>query len=247
MSASLHSYELACYLSAIKIRSYLSVANLAHAAAERISNQQAFVHDCLALEILVAGKSDRFAHALARDRRYLHLPGALSRRTNHRVRLVAKICSKPTVSGHNLTRSQQLFAISRGMRGDFRCFFAALPQLFEVFTDLLAAWAGSVKVLLSVSLDLWCTAASALDFVPELSQAIGQFRLVDRGGCPTENSPCHCFTSRSVNQVGNCTSEHTAAMVGSRFHRHCLGRCYEYGNGWFGAEQLFSRWLQDGH
>jgi hypothetical protein len=40
------------------------MGDLAHAAAEAVANQGPFIDDCLALEVLVAGKGERFANAV---------------------------------------------------------------------------------------------------------------------------------------------------------------------------------------
>jgi hypothetical protein len=55
------------------------------------------------------------------------------------------------------------------MSGDLCRFLAAVPSLFEVFTNLLTPWAGSVEVLLRVSLDLRGTAPPAFDLIPKLA------------------------------------------------------------------------------
>ena len=45
----------------VKIAAHLGIGNLAHAAPETVADQGAFIDNCFALEVLVAGKSERFA------------------------------------------------------------------------------------------------------------------------------------------------------------------------------------------
>jgi len=54
-----------------------------------------------------------------------------------------------------------------------------LSSPFHVLADLLATRAGSIEVLLNVSLDLRSAAASGCDFVAKLPQAIGQLGLIN--------------------------------------------------------------------
>src|ERR1019366_8723222 len=48
----------------IKIGADLGMGDLAHAAAEPIADQGTFIHNRLALEVLVTGKGERFSNAL---------------------------------------------------------------------------------------------------------------------------------------------------------------------------------------
>jgi hypothetical protein len=48
----------------IKVAAYLGKRDLAHAAAEAVADQCPFIDDCLALEVLVAGKGERLANAV---------------------------------------------------------------------------------------------------------------------------------------------------------------------------------------
>ena len=45
-----------------KIGADLGICDLAHAATEPIADQSPFIHNGLALEVLVAGKGDRFSN-----------------------------------------------------------------------------------------------------------------------------------------------------------------------------------------
>jgi hypothetical protein len=47
---------------------------------------------------------------------------------------------------------------------------------------LLAAGAGGVKILLGVAFDLRCATAPRFNFVTEIAEAIGQFRLIYGSG-----------------------------------------------------------------
>ena len=50
----------------IEVGANLGVGDLAHAAAQRVANDCSLVHDGFALEVLIAGKGDRFPDALLR-------------------------------------------------------------------------------------------------------------------------------------------------------------------------------------
>ena len=48
----------------IQVAAHLGVGDLAHAAAEAVADQRPLIDDSLALEVLVAGKGQRFPHAV---------------------------------------------------------------------------------------------------------------------------------------------------------------------------------------
>src|SRR5580698_6886782 len=84
----------------IKISAHLGMGDLAHAPAKAIADERTFVHNRLALEVLVAGKGERFSNTLKRVGGLLLMLRPFSGRANNRLGLVSKVSRQPPVRRH---------------------------------------------------------------------------------------------------------------------------------------------------
>src|SRR5260370_31435673 len=96
--------------------------------------------------------------------------------------LVSEVCGELAVRGHHLSRRMDFFTVAGRVRGDLGGFFAGVSDAFEMLTNLLAAGTGCVEVFLRVALDLRRAASPRRDFVTDLAEFVGQFRLIDGRG-----------------------------------------------------------------
>src|SRR5208282_2121793 len=64
--SSLHDLKFPGSQTSLKIGANLSMGDLTHATAEPVADQQSFIHKRLALEVLVAGKGERFSNTVKR-------------------------------------------------------------------------------------------------------------------------------------------------------------------------------------
>ena len=166
----------------VKVAAYLGISHLAHAAAEPVADQCPFIDDSLALEVLVAGKSQRLAHAVEGVDGFLLMLKPLTRGANDGFGLVAEVGGELAMRRHDIGWRMNLFAVARGVRGDLGRLFSGAPGPLQILTNLLAARAGCVKVLLRVALDFRSAAAANGDLVTELAKPVSQLRLIDGGG-----------------------------------------------------------------
>ena len=123
----------------VKIGADLGMGDLAHSATKPVADQRTFIHNRLALEVLVAGKGERFSNTVKRVDRLLLMLRPFPRCPYDRLGLVSKICRQPSVRGHYFSRRMNFFAVTRGVRSDLSSFLPGVPGAFEVVTNLLAA------------------------------------------------------------------------------------------------------------
>jgi len=71
-----------------------------------------------------------------------------------------------------------LLFVASGVGSDLRRFRPGKTVLFEIVSNLLAAWAGSVEIFLCVSFYFRRPASPRRDFVPQPRQPIHQLRLI---------------------------------------------------------------------
>ncbi len=62
-------------------------------------------------------------------------------------------------------RDRGQLSVARLVSGDLRRACASYPLLFEVFTDLLAAWTGRLQILLRVPRDLRLAALAPFNVI----------------------------------------------------------------------------------
>src|ERR1700691_1280084 len=79
----------------VKIGADLGVSDLPHAATEPVADQRPFVHNGLALEVFVAGKSEGFSNTVKRVDRLLLMLRPFPRCSYNRLGLTSKVCRQP--------------------------------------------------------------------------------------------------------------------------------------------------------
>src|SRR4029077_7318760 len=88
----------------IEIGADLGMCDLAHPTTEPVADQSTFIHNRLALAVLVTGKGERFSNAVKRVDGLVLLLKPFSGRSNNGLGLVSKVRSQLPVSGHHLFR-----------------------------------------------------------------------------------------------------------------------------------------------
>src|ERR1700676_3397194 len=97
----------------LKIDPDLGMGNFAHAATQPVADQSTFINNRLALEVLVAGKGERFPNTLKRVDRFFLMLRPFTRCTDHSLGLVSEVCRQLPVRGHDVTRRMNLLAVPR--------------------------------------------------------------------------------------------------------------------------------------
>ena len=156
----------------VKISADLGMGDLAHAAAKPVADERTFIHNRLALEVLVAGKGERFSNTLKRVNGFLLMLRPFMRGPNNGLGLVSKVCRQLPVGGHDFSGRMNLFAVARRVRGDLGSLLPRAARAFEVLANLLAAGTGCVEVFLRVALNLGGAAPPCRDFITELAYSI---------------------------------------------------------------------------
>jgi len=77
--------------SGVKVGADLAVSDFPHAAPEAVADQGTLIHNGLALEVLVAGKVQRFSNSFKRVNWFLLLLGPFARRAYNSVGLVSEV------------------------------------------------------------------------------------------------------------------------------------------------------------
>ena len=101
---SLHDLKFPGSQASLKIGANLGMGDLTHATAEPVADQRTFIHNRLALKVLVARKGQRFSNAVKNVDWPLLMLRPFTRRAYNSVRLVSKVCSQLSVCGHHLAR-----------------------------------------------------------------------------------------------------------------------------------------------
>ena len=107
---------------------------------------------------------------------------SLARGADDRFGLVSEVGSELAMRSHDFARRMDFFAVARGVRGDLGGLLPGAACALKILTNLLAARAGCVKVLLRVALDFRRAAAANGDLVTKLAKPVGQLRLINGGG-----------------------------------------------------------------
>ena len=144
----------------IKVAAHLGIGDFAHAAAEAVADQCPLIDDGLALEVLVAGKGQRFAHAVNGVDGLLLMLKPFARGADDGFGLVPEVGGELAMRRHDFARRMNLFAVAGGVRGDLRGLRTGAPGALQILANLLAARAGCVKILLRIALDLRRAAAA---------------------------------------------------------------------------------------
>jgi hypothetical protein len=101
----------------VEVGADLGVGDLTHSPAEPVPDQRTFIDNRLALEVLVAGKGERFSNTVARVGGLLPMLGLMlspfTRGPYNRLGLVSKGCRQLSVRGHDLSRRMDLLAVAR--------------------------------------------------------------------------------------------------------------------------------------
>src|SRR5208282_5379138 len=163
----------------VKMGADLAMSDLTHTSAQSVADKGAFVHNRLALEVLVAGKGQRFSDAVNQVHGLFLMLKPLLGSPYNGLGLVSKVCRQLSVRGHYLGWRMDFFTVAGRVCGDFGGLFPRAARAFEVITNLLAAGTGCVEVFLRVSLDLGRSAPPGRNFVTELAEFVGKFRLID--------------------------------------------------------------------
>src|SRR5580692_1480439 len=101
--SSFHDLKFPGSQTSLKIVANLSMGDLTHATAEPVADQSTFIHNRLALEVLVAGEGERFSNTVKRVDRFLLMLRPFPRCAYHGVGLVPKVCCQLPVRGHHLS------------------------------------------------------------------------------------------------------------------------------------------------
>ena len=108
----------------LKIGADLAVGDLTHATTEPVADQRTFIHNRLALEVLVAGKGQRFSNAVKDVDWLLLMLRPFTRRAYNGVGLVPKVCRQLSMRGHHLARRMNFLAVTRRVRSDLGSFLS---------------------------------------------------------------------------------------------------------------------------
>src|SRR5581483_2080372 len=98
---------------------------------------------------------------------------SIPRGADDRFGLVAEVGGELAMRRHDFAGRMDFFAVAGGVRGDLGGFFPGATCALKILTNLLAARAGCVKVLLRVALDFRGTTAANGNFITELSELVG--------------------------------------------------------------------------
>jgi hypothetical protein len=107
----------------VKMGADLVMSDLAHASAQSVADQGAFIDNGLALEVLVAGKGERFSDTVKRVRGFFLMLKPLMGCPNNGLGLVSKVCRQLSVCSHYLGWRMDVFPVAGRVRGDFGSLF----------------------------------------------------------------------------------------------------------------------------
>src|ERR1700722_4807631 len=102
----------------VKIGAALGMGDLAHASAKAITDQRTFLHTRPALEVLVAGKGQRFSNTVKRVDRFLLMLTPFMCGPNNGLGLAPKVCRQLPVGGHDFSRGMNILALTGRVSSD---------------------------------------------------------------------------------------------------------------------------------
>src|ERR1700689_2151129 len=121
----------------VKMGADLVMSDLAHTSAQSVADQGAFVYNRLALEVLVAGKGERFSDTVNRVHGLLLMLNPLMGCPDNGLGLVSKVRRQLLVRSHYRGWRTDFFMVAGRMGGNFRGLFSYAARAFEVITNLL--------------------------------------------------------------------------------------------------------------
>ena len=163
----------------IQVAAHLGVGDFSHAATETVADQGTLIYHGFALEVFVAGESNRLASAINRVDGLLLVLKSLVSSTNDGLGLVAEVGGELAMCRHDFAGRVNLLAVAGGVRSNLCGLGPCAPGALQIRANLLAARAGCVEVFLGVTFDLRRAAAASRDLVTELAKPVGQLRLID--------------------------------------------------------------------
>jgi hypothetical protein len=96
----------------------------------------------------------------------LHL---LPRSADDRIGLIAVLGGEPAMRGHDLSQGMNLLMIPCRVSRDLSSLLSVTAGALQIFTYLLTARTGGVKVFLRVALDLWGATSASGNFITEVA------------------------------------------------------------------------------
>ena len=107
----------------VKMGADLVMSDLAHTSAQPVADQGAFIDNRLALEVLVAGKGERFSDTVNRVHGLLLMLKPLMGCPDNGLGLVSKVCRQLSVRSHYFSWRMDFFTVAGRVRGDFGSLF----------------------------------------------------------------------------------------------------------------------------
>jgi hypothetical protein len=178
-----HGLKLAGNVSLIEVLAHLTVSEVSHPAPQGVAHDLAFVRDGLTLEASILCKRDSFLRPYTRIGHLILLQcfGACLGLCDNAVGLITELIGNLPVRGEHLGRGENILFVACVVGSNLSRLWPAEAALCNGFLDLSAAWAGSLKILRRISLDVGGATLACLDLVAEIAEPEGQLRLVDRG------------------------------------------------------------------
>jgi hypothetical protein len=103
----------------VKMGADLVMSDLTHTSAQPVADEGAFVYNRLALEVLVAGKGERFSDTVNRVHGFFLMLKPLLGCPDNGLGLVSKVCRQLSVCSHYLGCRMDFFPVAGRVRGDF--------------------------------------------------------------------------------------------------------------------------------
>ena len=107
----------------VKMGADLGMSDLTHTSAQPVADQGAFIDNGLALEVLIAGKGERFSDPVNRVHGFFLMLKPLMGCPDNGLGLVSKVCRQLSVCSHYLGWRMDVFPVAGRVRGDFGSLF----------------------------------------------------------------------------------------------------------------------------
>jgi hypothetical protein len=106
MRATANGGELPSSMTRFEIAAHERIGCFAHSSAKRITHQEAFVHDRLALKVLISGERNGLLSPQRTVAKRVQMQGAFAGCMDNRVGLIAEVRPELPVGGENFLRRQ---------------------------------------------------------------------------------------------------------------------------------------------
>jgi hypothetical protein len=103
----------------VKMGAELVMSDLTHTSAQPVADQGAFIDNGLALEVLVAGKGERFSDTVNRVHGFFLMLKPLMGCPDNGLGLVSKVCRQLSVRDHYVGWRMDFFPVAGRVCGDF--------------------------------------------------------------------------------------------------------------------------------